>query len=57
MLMMKREDGVESAYTREGNVICRRRDGYRVTVETTDDLFKIGLTSIDFVALGLGALE
>lgn len=54
---VKRQDGVESAYTREGKVICRLRDGSRVTVETPDDLFKIGLTSIDFVALGLGSLE
>ena len=39
---------------REGDLSLR--DGSRVIVETPDDLFKIGLTSIDLVGLGLGAL-
>ena len=54
---VKRQDGVESAYTREGKVICRIRDGSRITIETPDDLFKLGLTNIDYIALGLSALE
>ena len=53
----KRQDGVDSAYTREGKVICRIRDGSRVTVESPDDLFKLGLTNIDYAALGLSAFE
>ena len=54
---VKKQDVVESAYTREGKVICRTRDGSRVTVETPDDLFKLGLTNVDYAALGLGAYE
>ena len=53
----KRHDGVDSAYTREGKVICRIRDGSRVTVESPDDLFKLRLTNIDYAALGLSAFE
>ena len=50
-------DGVESAYTRDGKVICRLRDHSRITVESPDDLFKLGITDVDFVALGLGNLQ
>ena len=54
---VKRQDVVESAFTREGKVICRTRDGSRVTIETPDNLFKLGLTNEDYAALGLGAYE
>ena len=36
-------------------MICRTRDGSRLTVETPDDLIKLGLTNVDYAALGPGA--
>ena len=47
---VKRQDVVESAFTREEKVICR-------TIETPDDLFKLGLTDVGYAALGLVAYE
>ena len=54
---VKRQDVVESAFTREGKVICHTSDGSRVAVEKPDDLFKLGLPNVDFAALGLGTYE
>ena len=54
---VKRQDVVESAHTRDEKVIRRTRDRSRVTVETPVDLFKLGLTNVDYAALGLGAYE
>ena len=53
---VKREERVASAYTRDGKIICQLRDNSRIVLESPDDLFKIGLTDVDFHTLGLSNL-
>lgn len=51
------QEGIESAFTREGKEVCRLRDCFKTAVETPDDLFKMRLIYVDYVALGLRAFE
>ena len=54
---VKREERVASTYTGDGKIICQLRDNSRIMLESPDDLFKIGLTDIDYHALGLSNLD
>ena len=45
-----------SAYTLDGKIICQITDNSRIMLESPDNLFKIGLTDVDFNTLGLSNL-
>ncbi|CAC5399555.1 unnamed protein product [Mytilus coruscus] len=41
------------AFTKEGRIHCTLSDESKVTIESPDDLFKIGMDNVDCKALGL----
>lgn len=54
--MIRQSEKVKSAYTRDGKIICvvKENDKERVvTVDTPDDLFKLGYSDVDMERLGL----
>lgn len=58
LAVVKESPNVESSFTKDGKIMCFLKDDKRarkrpVMVETPDDLFKIGLDSVDYVRLGL----
>lgn len=54
---IRKSEHVNFAYTRDGKILCNLRNDperkHMVTVETPDDLFKLGFESIDYDKLGL----
>lgn len=54
--MIRQNEKVKSAHTRDGKIICMLKDGDReriVTIDTPDDLFKLGYNQVDLDKLGL----
>ena len=54
--MVRKLDDVKHAYTRDGKIHGILRNGSKFFIDTPDDLFKIGITDIDYRALGLAEL-
>ena len=50
---VKKQGNVKSAFSKEGMIHCTLDDDSKVTIDTPDDLFKIGMDNIDLKALGL----
>ena len=53
--MVKGNNEVKGASTRDDIIHCHMRDGSHIRVETPDDLFKIGCDDVDLNELGLQA--
>ena len=53
--MVKANNAVKGASTRDGIIHCYMRDGSHIRVETPDDLFKIGCDDVDLKEPGLQA--
>ena len=51
--IVKELPNVKSAFTREGIFHCSLHDGSHCSVESPDDLFRLGHDDVDFNALGL----
>jgi anion-transporting ArsA/GET3 family ATPase len=49
----KKQGNVKSLFSKEGMIHCILDDDSKVTIDTPDDLFKIGMDNIDLKALGL----
>ena len=49
----KKQENVKSLFSKEGMIHCTLDDDSKVTIDTPDDLFKIGMDNIDLKALGL----
>jgi hypothetical protein len=49
----KDQKNVKAVYTVRGIIKCVLHDGKKINLENPDDFFKLGLTSIDYSALGL----
>jgi hypothetical protein len=57
MQMARKCDGVKSMYTRDGKIHCVLRNATDVMViESSDDLFKLGVENVDYKKLGLSEL-
>lgn len=54
---VRKLENVEAAHTRDGKIHCLLKDNSRQTVENLDDLFKLGVDSVDYDALGIKNLE
>ena len=54
--LARKQEDVNSAFTLEGKIICVMKSGQKETLESPDDLFKIGFTDIDHQAFGLSEL-
>lgn len=50
-------EGVKAAYTREGIIHCQLHNGDHLTIESPDDLFKLGVDNLDYGELGLKHLD
>ena len=50
---VKKQGNVKSLFSKEGRIHCTLDDDSKVTIDTPDDLFKIGMDNIDLKALGL----
>jgi len=54
LMIAKHADAVDYAYTRDGRIICSIK-GNKITIQSPDDLFKVGIDQPDLKALGLGS--
>lgn len=54
---VKKLDKVKVAHTRDGKIHSLLMDNTRVAIENPDDLFKLGVNSVDYNMLGLKELE
>ena len=50
---VRKQSNVKSAFVKDGRILCSLNDDTKVTIDTPDDLFKIGWDNIDFKLLGL----
>lgn len=55
--IVRKLDNVKAAHTRDGKIHCILKDNSRQTVENPDDLFKLGVDSVDYGSLGIKNLE
>ena len=53
LMIAKHADAVDYAYTRDGRIICGIK-GNKITIQSPDDLFKVGIDQPDLKALGFG---
>lgn len=54
--MVRKNEDVKNAHTRDGKIICVLKNGTKAVIESPDDLFKIGVDDVDYRALGLTEL-
>lgn len=56
--LVKRTEGVKAAYTRDGRIVCimNNAGNTKVTIDSPDDLFKIGVDDIDYQSLRMADL-
>lgn len=55
--MVRNHDDVKTAFTRDGKIHAYMKNGEKKTVDSPDDLFKIGFTNINYNELGLADLD
>lgn len=55
--LVRKLENVKASHTRDGKIHCLLKDNSRPTVENLDDLFKLGVDSVDYDALGIKNLE
>ncbi|CAG2243329.1 unnamed protein product [Mytilus edulis] len=53
LFYIKKQTNVKSAFTKEGRIHCTLNNDSKVTIDSPDDLFKIGMDTVDYKALGL----
>jgi hypothetical protein len=51
---IKSIDGIRSVSTKNGRIFCNTSDNKLVIVDTPDDLFELGVNTVDYHRLGLG---
>jgi len=46
--LAKKQYSVDFAFAKDGNVVCKMKNGKFQTVKTADDLFQIGVDDVDY---------
>ena len=54
---VKKLDSVKFVSTRDGKIHCQMKDNSKIVEENPDDLFKLGVESVNYKALGLTDLD
>jgi hypothetical protein len=54
--LVRKSDDVKNAFRRDGRILGTLQNGTKFSIESPDDLFRIGVDEIDYKALGLAEL-